>query len=134
VLRLLDANLNRSREGLRVLEDTARFVWEDEKLFKTLRNQRHSLDRITRSFYPQFVMSRDSAADSGRKMPEGGRKDAEAIVFANFRRCEESLRVLEEYGKVFPGGAAKIFKRIRFKVYDLEKKVLRDNLFSSKHG
>ncbi|MBK9922667.1 MAG: hypothetical protein IPP09_05805 [Elusimicrobia bacterium] len=34
MLRLLDANLNRAREGLRVLEDTARFRWDDRPMFQ----------------------------------------------------------------------------------------------------
>lgn len=121
-LRLLDANLNRCREGLRVLEDTARFVLEDKKLFLDLRSERHLLDRLTRKFYPELIRSRNSEEDDGRKIAEGGRKNIESIVAANFRRCEESLRVLEEYGKVFSEGTAAEFKAIRFRIYQLEKR------------
>jgi thiamine-phosphate pyrophosphorylase len=124
VYRLLDANLNRCREGLRVLEDTARFVWDDESLFRAFRGARHGLDRITRERYPALVRARDSQSDRGRKMEEGSRSGIRDVVAANLRRCAESLRVLEEYDKIFPRGASAEFKRIRFRIYALEKRIL----------
>ncbi|MBP9699429.1 MAG: thiamine phosphate synthase, partial [Elusimicrobia bacterium] len=71
IFRVLDANLNRAREGLRVLEDTARFVWDDRALFSSLRRARHGLDKATRSAYPRLVAGRESAKDMGRRMAEG---------------------------------------------------------------
>ncbi len=124
ILRLLDANLNRCREGLRVLEDTARFVWNDEALFKKIRTSRHSVDLITREFYPRLVTSRDSQGDHGREVPEKGRARFESVVAANLRRCAESLRVLEEYSKLFSPSAGSKFKSLRFGIYDLEKETL----------
>ena len=62
VLRVLDVNLNRAREGLRVLEDTARLVWEDKNLFEELRAVRHGLDLAARAAYPRLVAARDSAS------------------------------------------------------------------------
>ncbi|MBK6880212.1 MAG: hypothetical protein IPN65_02420 [Elusimicrobia bacterium] len=123
--RLLDANLNRAREGLRVLEDTARFVWNAPALFARLRLARHRLDRITRRAYPALVASRDSAADLGRRMKETRRRTPSGLVAANFRRVEEALRVLEEYGKVLSPRASGGFKPIRFEMYMLEKEVLK---------
>lgn len=117
IFRVLDANLNRAREGLRVLEDTARFVWEDRSLFAALRRSRHGLDRATRAAYPRLVVGRESAADLGRLMAEGRSRDWPGLVAANFRRVEEALRVLEEYGKVFSPGAVARFKKIRYQTY-----------------
>ena len=125
VLRLLDANLNRCREGLRVLEDTARFIHNDARFFRAFRRERHKLDLLTRNLYPKLLESRDSLTDEGRALPEGGRAHVDALVFANFRRCEESLRVLEEYGKLFSARAGSEFKEIRFAVYRLEKEAMR---------
>ena len=124
VLRVLDVNLNRAREGLRVLEDTARLVWEDKKLFGDLRAIRHGLDEASRAAYPRLVAARDSAGDPGRTVPEKKKRDWKGLVAANFRRAEEALRVLEEYGKVFgPAHAAK-FKAFRYKLYTAEKRSL----------
>lgn len=125
VLRLLDANLNRAREGLRVLEDTARFVWNNKKFFEELRTSRHLLDSLTRGFYPELLKSRNSQQDNGRQIKEANRDNFKSVAAANFRRCEESLRVLEEYGKILSANAAGQFKKIRFRIYDLEKVVMR---------
>lgn len=122
LFRILDANLNRAREGLRVLEDTARFVWNDRSLFESLREARHGLDRATRTAYPKLVSGRESAADLGRRMAEGKSRDWPGLVAANFRRVQEALRVLEEYGKVFSPGASETFKAMRFRIYANEKK------------
>jgi thiamine-phosphate pyrophosphorylase len=124
VLRLLDANLNRAREGLRVLEDTARFVWKDAPLFAKLRQARHALDRATRRAYPDLVASRDSVRDMGRRMAEPHNRTPRGLVAANFRRVEEALRVLEEYGKVFSMDAVIEFKKLRFETYTMEKRIL----------
>jgi thiamine-phosphate pyrophosphorylase len=128
IFRLLDANLNRCREGLRVLEDTVRFVGANAKLFEQLRSQRHALDRLTREYYPQLLKARDSQTDPGERLSESKRTCFEAVIFANFRRCEESLRVLEEYGKLFSGMAHVRFKKMRFKMYGLEKQVVSETL------
>lgn len=125
IFRLLDANLNRCREGLRVLEDTARFIFGDAAFFRSFRRERHKLDLLTRRLYPELVHARDSRQDEGRTIKEGGRLDAVSLVFANFRRCEESLRALEEYGKLFSARAGSEFKEIRFAVYQLEKDTMR---------
>ena len=122
VLRLLDANLNRAREGLRVLEDTARFVWEKPAAFRALRQARHALDGATRRAYPRLLKARESQNDMGRRLAETPRRSAKGLVAANFRRVEEALRVLEEYGKVIAPGAAESFKGIRFRIYQLEKR------------
>ncbi len=125
VLRLLDANLNRAREGFRVLEDTARFLFSHKLLFQALRKERHALDKITRKNYPQLVDSRDAETDAGANMEEeSNRQHLGNLIAANFRRCEESLRVLEEYGKVFEPGSSADFKRVRFRTYTLEKKTM----------
>ncbi len=121
VLRVLDVNLNRAREGLRVLEDTARLVWEDKPLFEELRSLRHALDKITRAAYPKLVSARDSAGDPGRTVPEKKRRDWKGLVAANFRRAEEALRVLEEYGKTFSPVSPARFKYLRYRLYVAEK-------------
>ncbi len=125
IFRLLDANLNRCREGLRVLEDTARFVHADGGFFQEFRRERHKLDILTRRLYPELIAARESRNDEGRLMRETGRTDVNALIFANFRRCEESLRVLEEYGKLFSARAGSEFKEIRFTIYTLEKEAQR---------
>src|ERR1051326_6765666 len=101
IWRLLDANANRAREGLRVVEDTARFVLDKPQAAKALRSMRHELDELVRKHYRQLLSARDVTHDSGRSngagLYSGG---VRALLAANFKRCEEALRVLEEYGRV----------------------------------
>ncbi len=121
VARLLDANLNRAREGIRVVEDTVRFIHKDLNGYRKLRNLRHQLDEITRDKYFDFLKARDSWKDHGRLLKEGSQKPLLSIVPANLRRAEEATRVLEEYMKVFSPALSAKFKEIRFQLYEIEK-------------
>ena len=129
IYRIIDANLNRAREGLRVVEEVSRFIWENEKLSKGLKNLRHKLTKISQENFDQklLLLCRDSQRDLGAKgmgLHEGKRKDVKAIVQANLRRTEEALRVLEEFGKIIKKSSAEEFKNLRFKLYTLEKEIL----------
>jgi thiamine-phosphate pyrophosphorylase len=123
VLRVIDANLNRCREGLRVVEDSLRFVLNDEVLYKKIRTIRHSIDKILRTKYDEFIKERDSIEDSGRQMPETTAKELSWIIVANLKRAEESLRVLEEYSKVVAPETSADFKKQRYLVYTAEKNI-----------
>ncbi|OEG69522.1 hypothetical protein ATZ36_02090 [Candidatus Endomicrobiellum trichonymphae] len=122
-LRIIDANLNRCREGLRAVEDGLRFVLNDSFLYKKIRRIRHSVDKILRSSYDELIKERDSFDDSGRKMPEISKKELAGIITANFKRTQESLRVLEEYSKTLFPKASADFKKRRYAAYNAEKSV-----------
>jgi thiamine-phosphate pyrophosphorylase len=123
VLRIIDANLNRCREGLRVIEDTLRFIVDDKVLYKNIRAIRHSVDKILRARYSKLIKERDSTQDLGRQILETTTKELPAVIMANFKRAEESLRVLEEYSKVFVPEASTDFKKQRYLTYTAEKNV-----------
>jgi thiamine-phosphate pyrophosphorylase len=72
VARIIDENLNRLAEGLRVLEDIARMVLDDSALTGQLKNLRHDLIRSDLPFNPQLLRSRDSAADVGAALDVPG--------------------------------------------------------------
>lgn len=128
IYRIIDANLNRSREGLRVCEEIARFVLDDRTLTKEFKTLRH---RITNSirYYPaqikDIISTRDLEKDVGRaRNPlESKRCDWKEISLANLERVKESLRVLEEFSKLIDKKIADRFKRFRFKAYDIEKRL-----------
>lgn len=129
IYRILDANFNRAREGLRVVEEIARLYLEDEKLSKSLKNLRHRITKTSQKYFDQKLLLkyRDSQKDLGAKgmgLYEGKRKDVKTVVRANLRRAEEALRVLEEFGKIIEKGSAEDFKKLRFKLYTLEKEIL----------
>ncbi|OQA91059.1 MAG: thiamine-phosphate pyrophosphorylase [Elusimicrobia bacterium ADurb.Bin231] len=124
VYRIIDANLNRSREGIRVIEDFVRFVMNDADVAVKIKNLRHGLDIISRKAYPKIIMNRNSHNDVFRDSKESCRKTALSVFLSNVKRVEESLRTLEEFSKVFSDTAGYRFKKIRFKIYDIEKEVI----------
>jgi thiamine-phosphate pyrophosphorylase len=126
MLRISDANFNRCSEGLRVLEEVARFVLNHSDLTARLKHIRHRLANCHSKIEPQLLSSRDSAADVGAESnvsSEYLRRDVTAIVVANSRRVQESLRVIEEFSKL-PQVTfidAKTIEQIRFELYELER-------------
>jgi thiamine-phosphate pyrophosphorylase len=129
-LRIVDANSNRTREALRVVEDIVRFSWEDARLASRLKRERHTIsrncDRLLKKDL-KGLRARDTARDPGRdSMPAGEatRRNWAEILLSNFRRAEEGLRVLEEVSKLTNPVLSRLFKRSRFRVYDLEKSCL----------
>ncbi len=126
LLRIIDANLNRSREALRVCEEITRFILADRNLTAGFKFLRHKISR-TISELPQMpkslVDSRDSRRDVGKGiLTAGERKNYKDVFFANVQRAKESLRVLEEFCKIFNHSLSNKFARLRFKTYELEKK------------
>ncbi len=129
MLRLVDANLNRAREGLRLLEDVARFVLNDAGLSQTLKDLRHQMAKAASSDRFSLLTARDSTNDVGSEMRPAadlGRSDLPALITANARRVEESLRVLEEATRTpgFEGVDWQAFQSARFALYELEKQLV----------
>lgn len=124
VWRLLDANVNRAREGLRVLEDTSRFALEQPAAAKAFRDLRHELDRLVRRHYAKLLFARDVEHDSGRmNVAPPYRNGLGDLLAANFKRCEEALRVLEEYGRILSRDAVRRTQALRFQIYSWEERI-----------
>lgn len=130
VLRIIDANLNRSREGLRVCEEIARFALDSRALAQDLKTVRTRISTLARSLDTRLrgiAHSRDVGGDVGRSSRLSGsvtRRALRDVFAANIQRVEESLRVLEEFLKLVHPAAALTASRQRFKVYEIEKKAL----------
>ena len=130
ILRILDANFNRSREGLRVCEEIARFVMEDKAITGALKKIRHAVSDCLKKFPGssfELVAARDIRRDVGKgpSRLEKTRADAAGIFLANAQRVKESLRVLEETSKFLDKKSADQLKKIRFRAYAIEKKALK---------
>jgi thiamine-phosphate pyrophosphorylase len=126
MMRLVDANLNRIGEGLRVLEDVARFILSDAALSQELRAMRHELAIEVAPFHEQLLTARDSASDVGALIQTTeNRSNASDVVIANAKRVQESLRVMEEFAKL-PDLALNStkFNQIRFRLYELERELV----------
>ncbi len=126
-LRIIDANLNRIGEGLRVLEDIARLLLDDADLSQQLKDMRHEMVKVDLSLEQQFLQARNSEGDVGIYLEASNQKkykELSTTVVANARRVQEAMRVLEELAKN-PGAPLESdkFKRARFALYTIEKEL-----------
>ncbi|MFA5287360.1 MAG: thiamine-phosphate pyrophosphorylase [Candidatus Omnitrophota bacterium] len=127
VNRIIDANINRAKEGLRVCEEITRFILDNQQLTSRLKMIRHNLTSFSEFLVPRVLLfkERSSIKDVGRfiKANELKRKGVEDIFFANIQRVKESVRVLEEFSKLINIKAALGFKDMRYRIYEIEKRV-----------
>ncbi len=126
--RVLDANFNRAREGLRVVEEVARFILDDAGLTMRIRDMRHRLGILQESFPERgtvLVRARDVPGDVAAPAPPAAGEEKTnlvQLVMANFKRVQEATRVLEEYARLFPVNAP--FKEIRYTAYVVEQEMV----------
>lgn len=123
LFRVIDANLNRLKEGIRVVEDIMRYKNNDKILSHKLKNLRH-IANVQESL--ELLKYRDSTNDVLRQTikSEMNRTDLTDIILANFKRAQESSRVLEEIYKLSNATYSENFKHIRYELYTLEKEIL----------
>lgn len=123
LFRVIDANLNRLKEGIRVIEDIMRYRDNNKNLSLKLKELRHK-SRINQ--YKELLQNRDSIGDvlKTSTKSELERKDITSIIIANFKRAQESSRVLEELFKLENLEYSENFKSIRYQLYNLEKEII----------
>lgn len=124
VCRILDANLDRAREGLRIIEEWCRFGLESASLSAECKQMRQELARWHSS---ELRAARDTPGDPGTELTHPGeetRMSLQHVLQANFSRVEEALRVLEEYGKLYHPDMGVACKQMRYRVYVLESNLL----------
>ena len=128
VLRIIDANANRAREALRVVEDYARF-WLDHKNFSgQLKQLRHDLVTALRTLTDDAILHRDTPGDVGtenKTSQEVHRSDVNDVVAAAGKRFGEAVRALEEFTKTIDPAVASHLEDVRYRFYDLEMRVAR---------
>lgn len=130
VYRIIDANLNRVMEGIRVSEDIIRFSSNNERLTAKLKTLRHeifdAIKELRKEHLEELVSSRD-INDVGIKSSESEKKRDNLVdlFLANTQRGKESLRVLEEVLKLFDQQLSEKFKKLRFKLYEIEKTAVK---------
>jgi len=128
--RVIDANFNRVREGLRVCEEFVRFYSNARGLTGDIKSIRNRVGTIySRHFKgtPALISSRDVSKDVGRigfafEKKRGKPFDLFSI---NLQRSKEAMRVLEEFSKLLDERLSDEFRALRFEIYDIEKKALK---------
>ncbi len=126
-LRAVDAAANRAREGLRTVEDYVRFVLDDRHLTGLCKQLRHDLAAaLGRISTEHRLAARETQADVGTVLAtasEQVREDSAAVLTANFTRLQESLRSLEEFGKLLDVAMAAELEQLRYRSYTLQRAV-----------
>ena len=120
IAQIIDANLDRAREGLRVLEDWARFALGRKDLVKRCKNFRQTLGKYHLKIYKE---SRNFINDEckGLSHPEQlKRNNSSSIICANASRVQEALRVIEEFSRDHNQNLSRISSEIRYEIYNLE--------------
>ena len=129
--RIVDANLNRARESLRVLDDYARFILNDAFLTGQFKALRHKLAAAGELLPPNLLLgARNTLHDVGTRLSAGGeyeRSSATNVAAVNIKRLQESLRSLEEFGKVLSVAFAQEVEAIRYEAYTLERLLVRNS-------
>lgn len=120
IYRILDANLDRAREGLRIIEEWCRFGLNNPQFTEECKDLRQALSHWHTG---QIRASRDTPNDPGTELThpqEQQRANITEVLRSNFCRTQEALRVLEEYGKLHAEPMAAACKQMRYRVYTLE--------------
>ncbi len=125
VMRILDANANRAREALRVMEEAARFVLNDSRITAALKKLRHDFAAALKAV-PGIELWRDTPGDVGTVITASSEKQRGGvydIVVAAGKRLGEALRAIEEYGKAIDPAFAEQIEKLRYRAYDVESKL-----------
>ncbi|NEQ31452.1 MAG: thiamine phosphate synthase [Leptolyngbya sp. SIO4C5] len=120
IYRILDANLDRAREGLRIVEEWCRFGLNQTETTQQLKQLRQ---RLAAWHTSEIRAARNTPTDPGTRLShpqEEVRADLQQVLQANFCRTQEALRVLEEYGKLIDPKMGADCKQMRYQVYTLE--------------
>lgn len=125
--RILDANLDRAREGLRIIEEWCRLGLNHAEMAEKCKKMRQD---IARWHTDDLRLARDIPHDPGTTLShpqEEARTSTDHLLQANLCRTQEALRVLEEYGKLYRQDMGSAFKQLRYQVYHLESQLMAEN-------
>ena len=125
IYQIIDANLDRAREGLRVLEDWARFGLGKEKYVEKIKNFRQILGKNHLEVYKQSRNQIEDKCKGLTHQEQKKRKSSEQIISSNSARVQEALRVIEEFSRLHNHKLSKIASEIRYEMYSLEIDLLR---------
>jgi len=120
IFQIIDANLDRAREGLRVLEDWARFGLGENDCVERIKNFRQILGKNHLEVYKQSRNYIEDECKGLTHQEQNNRKTPEQIISSNAGRVQEALRVIEEFSRLQNHELSKIASEIRYEIYTLE--------------
>ena len=120
IFQIIDANLDRAREGLRVLEDWARFGLGENNYVSRIKNFRQILGKNHLEIYKQTRNYIEDQSKGLSHLEQFKRKSPEQIISSNAGRVQEALRVVEEFSRLHNIELSKIASEIRYEIYTIE--------------
>ena len=129
IFQIIDANLDRSREGLRVLEDWARFGLGENDCVAKIKNYRQILGKNHLEVYKQSRNHTEDQCKGLTHQEQINRRTPEQIISSNAGRVQEALRVIEEFSRLHNHKLSKIASEIRYEIYSLEIELLDLSIF-----
>lgn len=124
ICRILDANLDRAREGIRIIEEWCRFALDNPTLAEQCKAMRQTLAHWHTA---EIHAARNTPDDCGTSLThsqEESRETPQQLLQINLARIQEALRVLEEYGKLYHPQMGSSCKQLRYQIYTLESHLL----------
>ena len=127
IYQIIDANLDRAREGLRVIEDWARFGLGEEKYVEIIKNFRQILGKNHLEIYKKSRNHIEDKCKGLSHVEQINRNSSSKIISSNSARVQEALRVIEEFSRDHNYKLSKIASDIRYEIYTLEIELLNFN-------
>ena len=130
--QIIDANLDRAREGIRVIEDWCRFYLDNDERIKTLKDWRQRLGLL---HHQNYKLARCTSSDQGIGLTHDAQKERKScgeLISANCSRVQEALRVLEEFSRNSDPELAQTSAEIRYSLYELEITILKHSIHSTR--
>ncbi len=124
IAQLIDANLDRAREGLRVMEDWCRFGLKRSDFSIQIKDWRQQLGVHHHNIYRKARLTSNDPAMGVSHPLQKVRSTPEAVFIANSSRVQEALRVIEEFTRLTDPKLCEIATKIRYETYEIEIKVL----------
>ncbi len=131
IYQIIDANLDRAREGLRVLEDWARFGLGENDFVVKIKNFRQILGKNHLEVYKQSRNHIEDQCKGLTHQEQIKRRTPEQIISSNSGRIQEALRVIEEFSRLHNHELSKIASEIRYEIYTLEIDLLKLSKFKN---
>lgn len=126
-LRLLDANANRAREGVRTAEDYIRFTCGEHRWAAALKNTRRTITELLNktALSDALLSSRmvvtDPLRPTSSEPPAPSAESSKLVAQRGLKRAQEALRVLEEYLRAPAPAVSQEFERLRYRLYEVEQ-------------
>ena len=125
IAQLIDANLDRAREGLRVMEDWCRFGLKRKDFCIKIKDWRQQLGIFHHEIYRKARLTSVDPAMGISHPSQKKRTTPQEVFIANASRVQEALRVIEEFTRITDPKLSELASRIRYGTYEIEVKIIK---------